>query len=248
MLGVENLKNIIVNAPHASDYIPPEIRGTLLLSDEEIGKEHELLVDIWADKFFSGLAGVTIHSAEVSRLVCDTERFDDDTQEPMAAVGRGVIYTKTADGRSLRELSAGEREAILGKYYRPYHAKLTSLVADERTRSGSVLIIDSHSFWHCDEHWLSCPVDLCIGVDGYHTPGDLVEATKRVGGAYFRSIEINHPYSGSLVPMQFYQKDKNVFSIMIEINRKSYAKQSGGLERMQEFCHKLVEEYRALGY
>lgn len=56
----------------------------------------------------------------VSRLVVDPERFTDDAQEPMAAVGQGAVYTRTSDGSALRELLDGERDALLGTYpWRP---------------------------------------------------------------------------------------------------------------------------------
>ena len=41
------------------------------------------------------------------------------------------------------------------------------------------------------------------------------------------STAINAPFTGTLVPMRFYQKDKRVSSIMIEINRGLYMNEDG---------------------
>jgi N-formylglutamate amidohydrolase len=35
-------------------------------------------------------------------------------------------------------------------------------------------------------------------------------------------LGIDEPYSGSLVPMKYYQKNRQVKSIMLEVNRKLY--------------------------
>jgi N-formylglutamate amidohydrolase len=35
-------------------------------------------------------------------------------------------------------------------------------------------------------------------------------------------VKINNPYAGSIVPLKYYQKEKNVMSLMVEINRKLY--------------------------
>lgn len=37
-------------------------------------------------------------------------------------------------------------------------------------------------------------------------------------------IGINTPYSGSLVPIEYYEKNYNVKSVMIEINKRLYLK------------------------
>ena len=37
-------------------------------------------------------------------------------------------------------------------------------------------------------------------------------------------VGINNPYAGTIVPLEYYQKNENVNSIMIEINRKLFMK------------------------
>jgi N-formylglutamate amidohydrolase len=41
-------------------------------------------------------------------------------------------------------------------------------------------------------------------------------------------VNINRPYAGTMVPMAFYQKDRRVASIMIEVNRNLYMDELAG--------------------
>ena len=40
------------------------------------------------------------------------------------------------------------------------------------------------------------------------------------------SLGIDWPYTGSIVPLEYYRKNRNVQSIMLEVNRKLYLKES----------------------
>jgi len=39
---------------------------------------------------------------------------------------------------------------------------------------------------------------------------------------------MNQPFSGSIVPSNYFQKDKRVFSVMIEVNRRLYMDETTG--------------------
>ena len=41
-------------------------------------------------------------------------------------------------------------------------------------------------------------------------------------------VNINHPFSGAVVPLAFYKKNPGVMSVMIEINRKLYMNEETG--------------------
>jgi len=125
------IPSIILHIPHASRYIPRDVRADILLSDDELEAELDRL-----DELFSvSHPSVATLLYPVSRYVVDPERFDDDEQEPMAARGQGVIYTKTTAGGMLRkELSMVRREALLDRYYRPHHDALSSLAGPMEKR------------------------------------------------------------------------------------------------------------------
>lgn len=116
----------------------------------------------------------------VSRLVVDVERFVDDADEPMAARGMGVIYTRTADGSPLRrDLSAQERQALLDRWYWPHHQRLEQAVDQTLAEHGRCLVIDSHSFpasplpYEPDQS--PDRSEICLGSDEYHTPAELLQ-------------------------------------------------------------------------
>jgi len=64
--------------------------------------------------------------------------------------------------------------------------------------------------------------DFNIGTDKFHTPQNLIDASI----AFFRergfSLGVDTPYSGSVVPMEYYHKNNKVQSIMLEVNRGLY--------------------------
>ena len=163
----------------------------------------------------------------VSRLVVDPERFSEDFQEPTNQVGMGVTYTKVSLGQPLRELpSRSKRQELLERYYIPHHQKLTEVVEELLLANKRCLIIDGHSF-----PALPLPYELnqtafrtgfCIGTDGFHTPEELVANVEKIFESCGFSTARDQPFSGTIVPMKHYRKDKRVQSLMIEINRWLY--------------------------
>ncbi len=88
------------------------------------------------------------------------------------------------------------------------------------------LIIDCHSFPDIplkrSLNTKKCRPDFNIGTDSFHTPGKLLQLSKRFFEERGYSVGIDWPFSGSMVPMKYYRKDKRVASIMLEVNRKNY--------------------------
>jgi N-formylglutamate amidohydrolase len=235
---------VILHIPHASTYVPADIRETFLVSEAELNKELLLLTDAYTDELF-GIEHSNVKTVlfRLSRLVIDPERFTDDKREPMAAVGMGVVYTRTSSGHSLRvELSTADREGLLSTYYRPHHKKLSGAVADALDVHGRCLILDCHSFSstplpHEPDQDPERP-DICIGTDPVHTPtwlGELVVGRFREQGY---DVEVNHPFAGSIVPEVYFQKNSNVHSVMIEINRRLYMDETTGARNRDYGCFK----------
>jgi N-formylglutamate deformylase len=219
---------IIAHIPHSSMAIPEADRTGFLRTPDELESEVKKLNDHFTDKLFeSSHADVISLVFPVNRFLVDVERFEEDESEPMSDQGMGMLYTHDTEGKRFREgLSVNDREKLLLKYYRPHHQKLLQLVEQAIDTSGKVLIVDGHSFptepLPCDQSQEPNRPDICLGTDDFHTPPWLLDLTKKTFEAQGFTVCVNHPYSGTIVPLSLYRKDQRVSSIMIEINRRLY--------------------------
>jgi N-formylglutamate deformylase len=249
-------KDIIFHIPHSSTFIPNDIRSDILLSDEKLLVELGLMTDWYTDELFDHAVSYLGKSIKfpVSRLVVDPERFADDETESMSEVGMGVIYIKTSSGKPLRDLSkitSDSRTQLLNRFYYPHHDSLTGAVSSQLDEEGRVLIIDCHSFPDEPLPYERCQSqdrpEICIGTDPYHTPEELISNLKSSFESLGYKVAMNSPFAGSIVPSIYYQKNKNVHSIMIEINRNLYM-DNLTIERGKNFATVRNDIYCALRY
>jgi N-formylglutamate deformylase len=221
------MKKLVLHIPHSSTVIP--ILKGYVSSQEEINKEIIKLTDWYTDDLFDSQVDDKI-VAPFSRIFCDVERFADDELEVMAKFGMGVLYEKFDNGNQLRVITPELKSDVLKNYYWEHHKLLNDVVNNHLKQIKSCIILDCHSF-------PSFPLtralvqnrntpDFNIGTDSYHTPLRLIEASKEFFKSRGFSLGVDTPYSGSIVPMEYYQKDPMVTSIMLEVNRRLYLKEN----------------------
>lgn len=220
-------KQLILHIPHSSTNIP--IKDGYVVDDVILQNEILKLTDWYTDDLFFSKEDITI-TANFSRIFCDPERFSDDSQEVMAEYGMGVLYEKNDDGAVIREVSTKLRKEILNNFYWKHHAALSDAVNNQLHTFNKALIIDCHSYPNVPlkrslDQKDNRP-DFNIGTDSYHTPPYLIEISKDFFNSKGYSLGIDWPYKGSIVPIEHYQKNKNVQTIMLEINRSLYLKES----------------------
>ncbi len=222
-----NEKNpIVCNVPHSGTVIPEEFKGDFTLNETELQDEVLYMADNYTDILYGELLFISSFIiSKISRVVLDIERLENMEDEPMSKVGMSALYTRTSNGSLLRNISK-ENKKMLGKVYKDYHAAFLGLVNGSLLRSNMAIVIDCHSFpstprVYEPEQEVNRP-DICLGVDKYHTPQELVTILKSSFEEVGYSVGINTPFAGSIVPLSLYKKDKRVISVMIEINRKLY--------------------------
>ncbi|MCI0501515.1 MAG: N-formylglutamate amidohydrolase, partial [Epsilonproteobacteria bacterium] len=183
-----------------------------------------------------------------SRLYCDVERFRADRDELMAKNGMGVCYTRTSHGTELRKVSSKEKAFIKSTIYDKHHKKLDRLVERELRKDNCALIIDCHSFpneIYAQHNQGDARPDICIGADSFHTSDALLSYVKEYFENEGFTVAINEPFSGTMVPLKYYKKDKRVQSIMIEVNRKLYLnetfRKNDNFGEIQELIHTLLK-------
>jgi N-formylglutamate amidohydrolase len=230
-------KPLLVHIPHSSTYVPAQYRDALCLDDADLDAEILAMTDRFTDLLFGQARGygATLFVNRVSRLVMDPERFPDNRDEPMSSKGMGAIYTRTSGGGELRGNSSSDRDrrVIMDDLYWPYANAFRSIVAGQLDQFGECLIIDGHSFpskaLPYEDESLLRP-DICFGYEAFHEPNGLVDilqdACRREGLKTAR----NQPFSGSYAPADYFQKEKRVKSIMIEVNRSLYMDEMNGIK------------------
>ena len=122
------------------------------------------------------------------------------------------------------------------------------MVDDRLEQHNQCLIIDCHSFPAQPlpyENDLNRP-DICIGTDSYHTSTELKDCLLKVLKAFGHRVAIDSPFSGSIVPLKYYQLDRRVSSVMIEVNRSLYADPLGFACVQSDLSH-AISQAAAIG-
>jgi N-formylglutamate amidohydrolase len=225
---------LVGHVPHAATWIPPDERARLRLDDAALATELLQLTDRHTDRLFAWtceLGGVMVVN-RVSRLVVDPERFADDAIEPMAAVGQGAVYTRTVDGRVLRNADPAERRRLLDRWYVPYHAALAGVVEAALAATDRCLLLDGHSFatlpLPSEPDQAPDRPDVCLGTDPVHTPPALLTGLRASLAAEGFRVAVDRPFAGTLVPAPWYGRDRRVSSVMLEVRRGTYMDEATG--------------------
>jgi len=223
------MKPIIIHIPHTSPRIP--YYDGFVMDNQTIQDEINHLTDWFTDELFDLPYPIIV--TPFSRVFCDVERFEDDSQEIMARKGMGMCYTHLDNGELMRDVGPDLRERIRTDYYLPHYRALEQLTSELLYKNGHVTIVDCHSFsdvpFNRDLNKDTPRPDFCLGVDEYHTSEDLYLPIQKLLINLGYTVHINNPYSGTMIPMKYYQKNKNVKGLMIEVNRKLYMTNSNGV-------------------
>ncbi len=225
-LGFKDV-GIIKHIPHASLDFPSnyDLEELYLTFGLDYKIQNYKLSDLFIDDLFSDIKGVEI-KAKYSRLYCDVDRYKDDNNEPMAKIGQGYIYNKNIFNGEDYIRKPDELENI-NSYYDNHHKTLTNETKKILSKGKKVLILDLHSFSDEQAKLISKKEpfpDICIGLND-NTNYDqrilntIIKIIKDKGYSY----QINYPYTGSIIPNGLTKKElENVYSIMIEVNKRIY--------------------------
>jgi len=226
--------SIVLHIPHASKHIPYEYLKYFTLSKKDLQFELLKMTDHFTDELFD-VSYDNIYQLKfpISRLLVDVERFEKDELEPMFKVGMGCVYEKTHDGKSLKLVKDIKHE-LINKFYKIHHENFTKFVDVKLKQNNKVLIIDCHSFpKHPLPYELNQEVDrpkICIGTDNFHTSEKLKNSFGELFEGLNLTVKYNEPFKGSIVPLKFYNKDKRVQSVMIEVRRDLYMNEKTGVK------------------
>jgi N-formylglutamate amidohydrolase len=258
---------VLLHVPHGSRVIPAAVRDGIVLDAAALERELDHITDAHTDRIAEMAASRAATRPWrfvnlLSRLVIDPERFPDEREE-MLAVGMGAVYTRTTHGETLRPADRGglplggqpaegeplDGQSLVDRYFHPYAAAMTDAVTDRLLRTGRAVVLDVHSYptesLPYELHGDGPRPPVCLGSDPFHTPADLLAAAEEEF-AGFGGTEVNSPFGGAYVPLQYYGSDPRVTALMIEIRRDVYMREPGGpagpgLKRPADALARLVD-------
>lgn len=247
MLGGEKVNSILFHVPHSSLKIPKQYWDICIKDKQYIKRTNIFLCDYLTDELIPNKCHKLVF--KYSRLFCDIEKFKDDSKEIMSKKGMGVIYTKDCDN-TITIPNKQYKKLVLKSYYDKYHNKLDKIVTNLLKKYNKCIIIDFHSF--SDEmvkklfNTNNNP-DICIGIDNNYTSKKLTTITINHFKKYGYSVEINKPYSGTIIPNKYINKnEKRLSSIMIEINKRVYLNNKNNFFKLKQCINNYYEKIQKI--
>ena len=189
------MSSLVVHVPHASIIIPDDVWPEFLVPRSDVEAEALASADLYTDEMArQAWPWAEIIEAEVSRIVVDVERYDDDSKEEMAEVGRGVLYTCDHQRKAIRKsLSQARRDELLDRYYRPHWEHL-------RAQAAGAILIDLHTYpaepWPIERHTQGQRPEIDIGFTEGLTPAAWVDALSLHFKQHGYEVGHNTPYVG----------------------------------------------------
>ena len=205
---------LLISVPHAGLAVPKEVAGLNLLTPAQIAADG----DEGAAAIYGGLRERAVHfiTTDIARAFVDLNRAEDDLRKD------GVIKTHTCwDEPIYREpLPPATIEALLARWHRPYHQRLTALAG-----SGAVFGVDCHTM-----SAYGPPVgpdigqprpEVCIGDGDGACPRDWAEGLVDCFRRHFAGeVTLNRPFHGGYIVRAHAAE---LPWVMIELSRAPFA-------------------------
>lgn len=261
--------NVIFASPHSGrDYAWSFLRRSVL--DERAIRSSE---DAFVDLLFEDAPdfGAPLLAATAPRAYIDLNRSAEEldpalidgvrksTHNPRVTSGLGVIPRVVANGRSIYrgKLSMEEAQARLCDYWRPYHARLQSLLDETRAEFGKAVLVDCHSMPHeaIDSIGTSgVPHPQIVLGDrfGAASSGEIVERIEAAFAAAGLRVARNTPFAGAYTAQHYGRPSKGQHVIQVEIDRSLYMNErmvrpSGNFASFQALMRNVVSEIADIG-
>jgi N-formylglutamate deformylase len=219
---------ILLSVPHCGTFFPEEIKEEFSQAMIEAPDDTDWFVDRLYS--FSSSAGMTMISAEVSRWVIDLNRHPES--KPLYFDGRIITDLCPVTTFAAEPLYKDARKQVDGKevqrrkelYFKPYHEKLTELLAELKREFGKVLLWDCHSIRQ------RVPTiqkdkfpDLILGsADGTSTGENLIGLAMETLSSGGYRIQHNQPFKGGYITRQYGIPEQDQHALQLEMTKINY--------------------------
>ncbi len=248
---------VVFASPHSGCDYPEEFVRSSLLNARSIRSSE----DAFVDRLFACAPsyGAPFLMAGPPRAFLDLNRATDELDpalirgiqkpvpNPRVASGLGVIPRVVANGRPIYhgKLALDEANRRIDRYWRPYHARLQSLMDETRALMGRAVLIDCHSMPHEALESLGLKSEqrpeIVLGDRfGASAEPDIVEEIEAAFIAAGLRVVRNTPFAGAYITQHYGRPARMQHAVQIEIDRSLYMDEAR-IEPRPDF-----EEFRAL--
>ncbi|MDA7966738.1 N-formylglutamate amidohydrolase [Ruegeria sp.] len=230
---------VVFSSPHSGcDYPDSMLRRTVL--NRSVIRSSE---DAFVDQLFAPAPefGAPLLAAAVPRAYLDLNRSADELDpaliqgakrhghNPRVASGLGVIPRVVANGRAIYrgKLTMDEARLRIDTYWRPYHKRLKSLLAESQAAFGQAILIDCHSMPHEAVALAGKPKsnhpEIVLGDRfGASASGVIVDQIESAFASAGLRVARNTPFAGAYVTQTYGRPGRHQHAIQIEIDRALY--------------------------
>ncbi|MBU1992533.1 MAG: N-formylglutamate amidohydrolase [Patescibacteria group bacterium] len=236
---------IIVSIPHASIFVPKDIKENMIIGERDV-RNH---ADLYTDEIYN-IKNAHVLNAKISRLIVDVNRAPDDIETECRLQVDGVVVRTTSDGKIIYKFPPSVKAICsrIEKHHDTFHDELGKKIEE----TGAKFLIDGHSMWAIGPKLLKDAgekrADVCLGNRDYTSCSHLqTHFIKHFFESHGFAVAINVPYRGKFV-LGFHCHRQKFPGIQIEFNRSLYlsektlSRKKGMTKHLNGLMEQLVEE------
>ncbi|EEX08915.1 N-formylglutamate amidohydrolase family protein [Ruegeria lacuscaerulensis ITI-1157] len=234
---------VVFSSPHSGRNYPQTFLDRSILNRNVIRSSE----DAFVDQLFAAAPayGAPLIAARMPRAFLDLNRSAEELDpalimgarrsghNPRVASGLGVIPRVVANGRAIYrgKLTMDEARLRIDSYWRPYHARLKSLLAESVEAFGQAILVDCHSMPHEAVVLAGSPngrrPEIVLGDRfGASASGVIVDQIESAFVSAGLSVARNTPFAGAYVTQTYGRPARHQHAIQIEIDRALYMNES----------------------
>ncbi|SLN64238.1 N-formylglutamate amidohydrolase [Ruegeria meonggei] len=260
---------VVFSSPHSGRNYPESMLNRTVLNQNVIRSSE----DAFVDQLFSAAAdyGAPMIAATVPRAYLDLNRSAEELDpaliqgarrhghNPRVASGLGVIPRVVANGRAIYrgKLTMDEARLRIDTCWRPYHARIKSLLAESHEAFGQAVLVDCHSMPHEAVAMASTAKskrpEVVLGDRfGASASAKVVDRIEAAFVAAGLNVARNAPFAGAYVTQTYGRPSRHQHAVQVEIDRSLYMDEARiepneNFAAFQEILREIIQDIARVG-
>lgn len=213
---------LLVSVPHDGRELPDEIAAQMSEAGRALEDTDWHVARLYE---FAKQLGASMIVANYSRYVIDLNRPADDAVLYAGQLVTGLCPTRTFAGQDIYvQNTTIDTDDRVRRFWRPYHDKISAVLADFRAVHGYALLWDAHSIASQVPSLFEgeLPV-LNVGTwDGRSCNPAITDAVMRAAADCPYDAVLNARFKGGHITRHYGAPDQNVHAIQLELAQRAY--------------------------